>query len=121
MIAALTVASYFVIELPVRRGWIPVGARWVLYPLVVVVTVVAVLVGTDPALVVRDRVRATLVRYAPSEPVRGAGGVLGAPIRVGHAITASDPLRIVLIGDSMLYVAAPGVVAALDATGEVGG
>ena len=118
VIAALTVASYFLIELPVRRGWIPVRLRVVLYPLAIVVTVVAVFIGTTPSLVIKSHVRATLIRYAPVEPIRGAGGLVGEPIRVDRAISASDPLRIVLLGDSMTYVAGPGVVAALDATGE---
>ena len=119
VIAALTVASYYLVELPVRRGWIPVRVRWVLYPLVAAVTVVAVFVGTTPSLVIKSYVRATLIRYAPAEPVRGAGGVVGERIAVGHAITGADPLRIVLLGDSMIDVAGPGVVAALDATGRV--
>jgi hypothetical protein len=34
-------------------------------------------------------------------------------------VSPSDPLRVVLIGDSMVGLAGPGVVAALEATGEV--
>ncbi|HEV3327782.1 MAG TPA: acyltransferase [Acidimicrobiales bacterium] len=120
VIAALTVVSYYVIELPVRRGRIPLRARWVLYPLAIAVTVAAILIATTPSFVIKSYVRAALVRYAPAEPVRGAGGLQGqTPIRVGHPISRSDPLRIVLLGDSMLAVSQPGVVAALDATGEV--
>jgi peptidoglycan/LPS O-acetylase OafA/YrhL len=119
VIAALTVASYFLVELPVRRGWIPVPVRWVLYPLALLVTVAAILIGTTPSLVIKSYVRASLIRYAPAEPIRGAGGLGGqAPLRLDHAVSGSDPLRIVLLGDSMLDVAGPGVVAALDATGE---
>ena len=120
VIAALTLASYYLLELPVRRGWLPVKARWVLYPLGVVVTVVAVLVGTTPSFVIKSYEHATLLRYAPAEPVRGAGGLQGqAPIRIDHPITATDPLRIAFIGDSMIKLAAPGVSAALEATDEV--
>jgi peptidoglycan/LPS O-acetylase OafA/YrhL len=119
VIAALTVASYVLVELPVRRGWIAVRLRWVLYPLAVAVTVAAVLIGTTPSLVIKSYVRATLLRYAPAEPVRGAGGLQGqVPIHLDHAITPTAPLRVVLLGDSMLDVAGPGVVAALDATGQ---
>jgi peptidoglycan/LPS O-acetylase OafA/YrhL len=119
VIAALTLASYFLLELPVRRGSLPVRVRWVLYPLVVALTFAVVLVAT-PSFVVKSFVRATLIRYAPAEPIRGAGGLGGqARIVVGHPIAASDPLRVVLLGDSMIDVAGPGVVAALDATGEV--
>jgi peptidoglycan/LPS O-acetylase OafA/YrhL len=120
VIGALTVASYFLVELPVRRGWLPMRLRVVLYPLALAVTVVAVLIGTTPSLVIKSYVRASLVRYAPAVPIRGAGGLAGqAPVHIGHPISGSDRLRVVLLGDSMLDVAGPGVVAALDATGEV--
>jgi hypothetical protein len=119
VIAALTVASYFVIELPVRRGWIPVRVRWVLFPLATAVTVAAIFVATTPSLVIRSSVRATLLRYAPTTPIRGSGGVVGSAIGIDHPISSTDPLRVLLLGDSMLAVAQPGVVAALDATGEV--
>jgi peptidoglycan/LPS O-acetylase OafA/YrhL len=119
VIAVLTVASYYLIELPVRRGWLPVRLRMVLYPLGVAVTVAAIFIGTTPSLVIKSYVRAVLLRYAPAEPIRGAGG-LGdqQPVRLAHAVTPSHPLRIVLLGDSMAYVAGPGVVAAIDATGD---
>jgi peptidoglycan/LPS O-acetylase OafA/YrhL len=119
VIAALTIASYFVVELPVRRGWIPVRVRWVVYPLALAVTVAAVVIATTPSLVIKSYVRATLVRYAPAEPVRGAGGVEGLAIHADHPVTIVDPLRVLLLGDSMLFVSGPGVVAGLDATGEV--
>ena len=120
VIAALTVASYYLIERPVRRRTVPLDVRRVLYPLVLAGTVTAVFIGTTPSIVIRANVRATLLRYAPADPIRGAGGTEGqAPIRVGYAISRSDPLRVVIVGDSMTYVASPGVIAALDATGEV--
>jgi peptidoglycan/LPS O-acetylase OafA/YrhL len=120
VIAALTVVSYYVIELPVRRGRIPGRARWVLYLVAIAVTVAAIVIATTPSFVIKSYVRAALVRYAPAEPVRGAGGLEGqTPIQVRHPISRTDPLRIVLLGDSMLAVSQPGVVAALDATGEV--
>jgi peptidoglycan/LPS O-acetylase OafA/YrhL len=119
VIAVLTIVSYFAVELPVRRGWIPVHVRWVVYPLALAVTVAAVFIGTTPSLVVKSYVRATLLRYAPTEPARGAGRVEGVAIEVDHPISLVDPLRVLLLGDSMLAVAQPGVVAALDATREI--
>jgi peptidoglycan/LPS O-acetylase OafA/YrhL len=119
IIAVLTISSYFFIELPVRRGWIPVPVRWVVYPLALAVTIAAVFIGTTPSVVIKSYVRATLIRYAPAEPVRGAGGVEGVAFHVDHPVTVVDPLRVLLLGDSMLAVAQPGVIAALDATGEV--
>jgi peptidoglycan/LPS O-acetylase OafA/YrhL len=120
LIAALVVASYFLVEQPVRRGLGSVAVRSVAYPLGVCVTVAAVLVGTTASFVVRSNVRAELLRYAPAAVIVGAGG-LGSqrPIVASHPLSSSDPLRVVLIGDSMIEVAGPGIDAALDATGEV--
>jgi peptidoglycan/LPS O-acetylase OafA/YrhL len=117
VIAALTVASYYLVELPVRRRWLPVRVRWVVYPLATACTFAVVLVAT-PSFVVKSYVRATLERYAPSQPPRGAGGVLGVPIRLDHPITPRDPLRVLLLGDSQMIVNRPGIAAALGATGE---
>ena len=120
LIATLVVASYYLIELPVRRQWLPRPVRLVVYPLGVAVTVAAVLAGTTPSFVIHARVRASLLRYAPAAVVVGAGGLGGqAPIRVTHAISRADPLRVVLVGDSMVGLSGPGMVAALEATGEV--
>ncbi|HXW38448.1 MAG TPA: hypothetical protein VEJ44_02040, partial [Acidimicrobiales bacterium] len=52
--------------------------------------------------------------------VPGAGGLTGQlPITLagGRVPTASQPLTVMLTGDSMMNVAAPGIAAALDATG----
>ena len=120
LIAVLVLASYFLVELPVRRQWLPRPVRWVVYPLGVAITVAAVLLGTTPSIVVHARVRASLLRYAPADVIIGAGGFTGqAPIKVGHSISRADPLRVVLIGDSMMGLSGPGIVAALEATGEV--
>jgi hypothetical protein len=55
----------------------------------------------------------------PDPPVAGSGGFAGQrPIAVPH-VSASDPLRVTVFGDSVPYVAEPGIAAALDATGEV--
>ena len=120
LIAALVLASYFVIELPVRRQWLPRRARWIVYTLGVAITVAAVFIGTTPSIVVRSRVRATLIRYAPAAEIVGAGRIAGQRvIRVSHPISRAHPLRVALVGDSMFAIADPGIVAALDATGEV--
>lgn len=120
LIAVLVLASYFLIELPVRRKWLPRPMRMVVYPLGVAVTVAAVIIGTTPSLVIKSYVHASLLRYAPATVIIGAGGLEGqAPIRIPHAIDKAHPLRIVLVGDSMIGLSGPGVVAALEATGEV--
>ncbi len=118
IIAVLVVASYFLVELPIRRRWFPPWAEWTLLGVGLAVAIVAVLIGTTPSLVIRSHERAALLRYAPTTPATGSGGVVGTVRGLGP-VTAQHPLRVVLIGDSMLYIAGPGVDAALDATGEV--
>jgi peptidoglycan/LPS O-acetylase OafA/YrhL/lysophospholipase L1-like esterase len=119
-IAALVLASYFVVELPVRRQRIRLPSlRWVTYTVGVAATVVAVIIGTSPSLVVHAYVRATLLRYAPAAVIPGAGDLSGQlPIAIDHPISRSDPLRVVLVGDSQFEVSGPGIIAALEATGE---
>ena len=120
IIAVLVVASYYLVEQPFRRQRIPIGARRILYVAGVAVTVVAILVATTPSLVVRSSVHATLVRYAPADPPGGSGGLAGqVAIPIGHEISRTDRLRVVLIGDSMMEIAGPGIRAALQSTGEV--
>jgi peptidoglycan/LPS O-acetylase OafA/YrhL len=120
IIAAFVLASYFLVELPVRRRVFAPSLRWPLYSCGVAATVVAVLIGTSPSLFIHTYVRATLLRYAPGTVISGAGGLSGqVPIAIDHPISRAHPLRIVLVGDSMFQVSGPGVVAALDATGEV--
>ena len=120
LIAALVVASYFLVEVPIRRQWLPRGVRAVLYPLGAVITVAAIFLGTTPSLVVHSRVRRTLIRYAPASVIVGAGGLEGQqPISIGRVIDAAHPLHVVLIGDSMMQLAAPGIKAALEASGDV--
>jgi peptidoglycan/LPS O-acetylase OafA/YrhL len=120
VITALVVVSYVLVEQPVRRRRLAVRARVVLYPLGVAATVAVVFVGTSSLVVGGSFVHAELLRYSPGAVVPGAGGLEGqVPIVVSHRISRSDPLRVVLLGDSMIEVAGPGIDAALDATGEV--
>ncbi len=116
IIAALVLASYLLVEQPVRRRLVPGTLRAVLYPCAIAATVAAVFVGTDASFVVRSNVHATLVRYAPGNVVPGAGGLSGQrPIRVPTP-SATDPLRVVLVGDSTMLVDFPGIAAALGST-----
>jgi peptidoglycan/LPS O-acetylase OafA/YrhL len=120
IIAALVLASYYLVEQPIRRQRIAIAWRRAIYVVGVAVTVAAILVATTPSLVVRSSVHAALVRYAPADPPAGAGGLAGqAVIPVGHQISKADRLRIVLIGDSMMQIAGPGIRAALQSTGVV--
>jgi hypothetical protein len=52
----------------------------------------------------------------------GAGGLGGqSPIRLaaGRSPSAADPLRVLLVGDSVMYTEAPAVAASLGSTGKV--
>jgi peptidoglycan/LPS O-acetylase OafA/YrhL len=121
IIAAFVLASYFFVELPVRRRVLTVPPlRWTIYTMGALATAGAVWIGTTPSLVIHSYVRATLLRYAPAADIMGAGGLNGQqPIAIGRPIDTAHPLRVVLIGDSQFQVSGPGIVAALDATGEV--
>jgi hypothetical protein len=56
------------------------------------------------------------VSTAPSVP--GAGGVVGRPIDLGRAVTARHPLRMLLLGDSVMLSEAPAVEALFESTRE---
>lgn len=118
IIAGFVLASYYLVEQPVRRRLVPVTLRFVLYPCAIAFTVVAVLIGTDASFVVRSYVHVTLVRYAPGAVVPGAGGLAEQRPIVVPKLSAADPLRIVLVGDSTMVVDFPGIAAAIDSTGR---
>ncbi len=112
---ALALASYHLLEMPIRNG----GLTW---PRAHIVTPVAA-VGLVAALL--------WVSAAPSPPA--ALAAFGAPTAAAPATltsnthpildlrhaTAADPLRVLMTGDSVAFDALPGITAALEATGEV--
>jgi peptidoglycan/LPS O-acetylase OafA/YrhL len=124
---ALTVgvstASYYLVERPVRqarlRGWTRLG----LAPVAAVVTAVALIAATTPAVADPGQVATTSRTTAPAgATVTGAGGYgKEVPIRLpaGTVISPAHPLRIMLLGDSVMHDASYGITASLGATGEV--
>lgn len=105
---ALAAVSYVALEQPVRRGALPGWRAPALLPPVVLAVVAAVVLTTVPPdaperLEVVTATTTTTVA-APSLLVRDA--------------TAEQPLRVLLVGDSVAFDAAPGVEAALESTGE---
>jgi peptidoglycan/LPS O-acetylase OafA/YrhL len=112
----LSIASYAVIEHPVRTGALLRRGAWaarVAAPATAVVLVGALVATSSPG---SARTAAPLV----------AGGTTGtttstAPPRLalsaGRTPTAGDPLRVLLLGDSVMVDATPGIQAALEATG----
>ncbi len=129
---ALATASYYLVERPVRlarlHGWV----RWSVAPAAGVATAVLIVVATFPAVADPSAVARTSHLAAQSgqtaqsgqsgqtgQTVPGAGGYQGqTPIHLTTAPTAADPLRVMLLGDSVMHDAAFGITAALSATGE---
>jgi peptidoglycan/LPS O-acetylase OafA/YrhL len=118
--------SFYLVEQPIRRrrwrGW----PRLTIAPAAALATAAAVLIATVPAVAAPGR-RAPSLAAAPSSAARsvpGSGGFVGqVPIRLapGRVISPADPLRVMVIGDSVMATAAPGILAALGATGEAVG
>lgn len=119
---ALSAASYYLVELPLRRRSFPRGLLGrIIAPAPVVLTAVVVFVATVPAVAAPGRVAASAApTTGPTVP--GAGGLenqVAVRLAAGDAVSATNPLRVLLLGDSVMYVAAPGMTAALEGTGEV--
>jgi hypothetical protein len=120
MTLALSTASYYLVERPIRlarlHGWV----RYWGAPLAGVLTAVLIVTATfpavaDPATVVRT----THLSTTAGATVPGSGGFAGqAPIHLMTAPSPANPLRVMLIGDSVMHDASYGITAALGATGE---
>jgi peptidoglycan/LPS O-acetylase OafA/YrhL len=142
----ISAASYHFIETPIRRGQLSGWPRWALAPACALATALAVVVATvpalaaptskvpsaAPALVIRPMAlgarsaAAELVAGPPGAAaaamVPGGGGYAGEqpiPLPADTVLSRARPLRVMLIGDSMMKGAELGMNAALDSTGEV--
>jgi len=108
---AVAVASYLLVEQPVRKGALPGRRALVAAPVaaaVVALVLVAVTVPPGPP--------ARLAADEPGPAPAARPDPFGGPVRVA---TAADPLRVLVVGDSVSYDAEPGLLAALRATGAV--
>ena len=110
------VASYYVVERPLRRAdW----TRWwrrAVVPVSVAGVVGLVLVATVPPV----EATAGAVRHLPvTSPADSVASTPPPQIDMGRAATAADPYRMWILGDSVMADSAPGVTAALQATGDV--
>ncbi|HXN59406.1 MAG TPA: acyltransferase family protein, partial [Acidimicrobiales bacterium] len=118
---AVSTASYYLVERPIRRAHLRGWVRWWGAPLAGVVTAVVMVVATIPAVADPSPVVGTthLVQNADGT-VPGSGGYAAQqPIHLDPAPTTTHPLRIMLLGDSVMHDASYGITAALQATGEV--
>ncbi len=116
----LAAASYYLVEMPIRRRTFARHLRVALAPACVVATAAIIVVATTPAVVVPAQ-QAASATPARGVSVPGAGGFEGqVPITLAGAdpVSSTHPLRVLLIGDSELFVAYPGMAAAFGATGD---
>jgi hypothetical protein len=129
---ALSTASYYLVERPIRlarlHGWV----RYWGAPLAGVLSALLIVTATFPAVADPATVAGTSRIPAPSHHgsgsgpgsdvavgVPGAGGLEGqVPIHLAVAPSPADPVRIMVLGDSVMHDASFGVTAALGATGE---
>jgi peptidoglycan/LPS O-acetylase OafA/YrhL len=112
----IATVSYLAVERPLRQAdW---GAWWrrALVPATVCAVLGILLAATVPP------VAASTTRVLTTPSTRLAGSTVDAPavtLSVGRVPTSADPLRVWILGDSVMADSAPGVTAALQATGQV--
>ena len=117
LIASFTLLSYFFIERPIRRTTFRAKQVALLLPSSLAVAVVLALVATSSGFSTPKSTQHITVVKSTSLP--GVGGFSSQqPIRLTHPITPSDPLRVTLIGDSVLQYSSQGLSAMFTATGE---
>jgi hypothetical protein len=120
---AFAVASFHFVEQPIRHGWPAIRASWprvAMAPLAMVAAAGVILLATVPPAVATAAV-GQVVSTPPSTgggaaEIPGAGGVVGRPIDLGRVPSARHPLRILLVGDSVMLSEAPAVEALFDST-----
>lgn len=117
---ALSSASYYLVERPIRLARPGGMVRWWGAPLAGLLSAVLIVVATSPGVADPSSVVGTSrLGITTGAMVPGAGGIVGQPIGLRGAPSASQPLRVMLIGDSVMVDASYGISAALKATGEV--
>ena len=118
---AVSTASYYLVERPIRLAHLHGWVRYWGAPAAGVAAAVVIVVGTIPAVADPHSVAPTThLSAAQGVTVPGAGGLEGQqPIRLAAPPSAADPLRVMLMGDSVMHDSSYGITAALQATGEV--
>ena len=144
----LAVASYLLVERPIRGGALRGPVLWAAVPVTVGALVVAMVLATrlpgpvaSPSLSAPPTSASPASSAAPPPATAGTAPAASPPSSAAPAAqsgllhtlpplapdpplrlrtpTADDPLRVLLFGDSYMYDAAPGMAAALEATGVV--
>jgi len=124
LIATLTIASYFLLERPVRRRrWTRLQSA-VVIPSAFALTALLVVIMTLPSVSLPSP--PTVALRVPGFAIGAGGHVPGAggfgsqvPIQLGRPVSTASPLRVGFIGDSVIAFSYPGLRSALVATGEV--
>lgn len=117
----VSTASYYLVERPIRLAKFGRGHTAWLAPLAGVVTAVAIVIATIPAVADPSTVAGTshVASTGSVQTTPGAGGYAGQqPIRLSPAPSATNPLRVMILGDSVMHDASYGITASLQATGE---
>ena len=125
IVATLVVAtaSYLLVERPIRRAAIRGRVGLWLAPLLGVATALVVVVATIPAVAAPGATSSVAAPKVSTHPqaVPGAGGYGGqAPITLppSTVVSPTEPLRVLILGDSVIGTAEPAITAALASTGE---
>jgi peptidoglycan/LPS O-acetylase OafA/YrhL len=115
LMLAATCASYYVVEAPLRRADWGSWRRRVLAPAGALGTAAVVTLGTAAPV----SAGAAPVSHPPAgstaDPLLGS---VPAALPVGRTPSPSDPLRVWIMGDSVMFDSSPGLTAALQATGR---
>ncbi|HEX9529878.1 MAG TPA: acyltransferase family protein [Acidimicrobiales bacterium] len=120
---ALATISFYLVELPIRIGKLAGWPARVLAPTATGATAAVLLMATLPTAAAVATVTAAppaSTAVAPAASPLPPGTDPGpSPIKLpaGRVISPSDPLRVMLIGDSVMYDDEPAITAALQATG----
>jgi peptidoglycan/LPS O-acetylase OafA/YrhL len=117
---AVATASYYLVERPIRRARLHGWVRYWGAPLAGVLSAVLIVGATFPAVADPAEVaRTTRLPAAQGTSVPGAGGFTGQqPIALSATPSPANPLRVMVVGDSVMHDASYGITAALQSTGE---
>jgi peptidoglycan/LPS O-acetylase OafA/YrhL len=120
---AAATASFYVVERPVRAWRAPAWRQVATVPVAAGLVAACLVVGTLPAVATRPvaPVHLAAAKVAAPAAVAGAGGFADQQMIAlpsGRVVSAADPLRVLLLGDSVAQRTAPALGAALASTGE---
>jgi peptidoglycan/LPS O-acetylase OafA/YrhL len=118
LMAAATCVSYYLVEGPLRRADWATWRRRAMVPVGIGVTAAVLLAATvAPPLSGTGQLAEASTHGAGR--VSTTGTVTPSSVRLpGPAPSSTDPIRVWILGDSVMEDSSPGVTAALDATGR---